>query len=134
MSDTISLVAGVLLTSVGLLALLPFVLRLGRRRDSEVLQIDEAFLPALAAAGAFMRPDIEVLRAPAPAEPSSVNDDVEELMAHLFSLRMAVSEITAEVQDIHEVVSGESPDTNVPSEEDAEAEDAEASTAVEHAA
>jgi hypothetical protein len=123
-SDTITLVAGVLLTSVGLLALLPFVIRLGRRsRDRQTLQLDPGFLPALAAADALMRPDSTLLQsrtaaAPAdvevlnstPEEPSSVNDDVEELMAHLFSLRMTVSEITAEVQDVHEAIFGEAPD------------------------
>jgi hypothetical protein len=131
-SDTITLVAGVLLTSVGLLALLPFVLRLGRRsRDTQGLQIDAAFLPALAAADAVMRPDIEVLRGPAPEEPSSVNDDMEELMAHLFSLRMTLSEVTAEVQDVHEALFGENVDAMVAN---LEPEDIATEQAVEHAA
>jgi hypothetical protein len=131
-SDTITLVAGVLLTSVGLLALLPFVLRLGRRgRDTQGLQIDDAFLPALAAGEAAMRPDVEVLRGPVTEEPSSVNDDMEELMAHLFSLRMTVSELTAEVQDVHEALFGENLDALA---EDPEAEDIAVEQAVEHAA
>ncbi len=122
MSDNITLVAGVLLTSVGLLALLAFVLRLGRRsRDSGVLQIDANLLPALAAAGAFM---------PAPEELSGV----EELMAHLFSLRMTVSEITAEVLGVQDAVSGESPDAAASAPSDEDVEYAEAETPAKHAA
>ena len=79
-----------------------------------------------------MRPDIEVLRGPLTEEPSSVNDDMEELMAHLFSLRMTVSELTAEVQDVHEAaVRRERPR---PSAADAEGEDIAAERAAEHAA
>jgi hypothetical protein len=153
-SDTITLIAGVLLTSVGLLALLPFVLRLGhRRRRAERLAINDRLLPALAAAGVIVPPAEGELHAePSSEEPvgepveteaetlhavadllrprthltavtdaeedgllpdaalASVHDDMEELMAHLFSLRMTVSEITAEVFDLQDVLFGEEPD------------------------
>jgi hypothetical protein len=122
LSDTITLIAGILLTSVGLLALTPYVLRLIRKSGGEVLQIDNSFLPALAAAGALMRPGPSVVAPSASLPASGVNEDAEELTAHLFGLRMTVSEITAEVQATHAELAGVSPDTTPT----VEAEDAEA--------
>jgi hypothetical protein len=126
-NETLTLVAGILLTSVGLLALLPFALRLVRRtRLPEAPRMDEGFLPALAAAEAFLRPEAGAVRPPAPEASSSVADDAEELMAHLFSLRMTVSEITAEVQAVQDVLCGETLEAGAHPEDEA--------AGVEHAA
>jgi hypothetical protein len=106
LSDTVTLIAGVLLTSVGLLALLPYVLRQGWRNHTGQLAVDSGFHSMLAALEAFAetpRPeplDDELPRASVGAE------ELEELLAHLFSLRMTVSEITSEVQDAHEIIVG----------------------------
>jgi hypothetical protein len=106
LSDTVTLIAGVLLTSVGLLALLPYVLRQGWRTHKGRLAVDSGFHSMLAALEAFGEPlepeplDDELPRATVGAE------ELEELLAHLFSLRMTVSEIAGEVQDAHEIISG----------------------------
>jgi len=128
-SDTITLIAGILLTSVGLLALTPYVVRLIGKSRSEGLQIDSSFLPALAAADALMRPDRSALAPSASLPASGVNEDAEELTAHLFGLRMTVSEITAEVQATHEALAGETPDAFAT----LEAEDADGASPVERA-
>jgi hypothetical protein len=60
-------------------------------------------MPALAAADAFMHPEVH-FEASAHYRNDRVNEEVEELMAHLFSLRMTVSELTAEVQAVEEVL------------------------------
>jgi hypothetical protein len=106
LSDTVTLVAGVLLTSVGLLALLPYVLRQGWRDHTGVLAVDSGFQSVLAAVETFAetshpeQPDDQLPR-------DSVGvEELEELLAHLFSLRMTVGEITGELQDAHDVISG----------------------------
>lgn len=102
MSETITLIAGIMLTSAGLLALLPFVAKLGR----EALISEDAYQtrlrPALAAANAFVHPELHFEAAR--SDLAEVNQDVEELLAHLFSLRMTVSEVTAEVSAVHDVL------------------------------
>ena len=134
MSDTITLIAGILLTSVGLLALLPFVLRLGRRELQPANPLQGALMPALAAADAFLHPE-EHMFASAGHRADGVNEDVEELTAHLFSLRMTVSEIAAEVQGMQDVIAGGAPDrVAVCSEDGLEDGDEAKEHAVEHAA
>jgi hypothetical protein len=117
--DTITLVAGILLTSVGLLALLPFVLRLGRKGVQAANPLEGAIMPALAAADAFLHPESHYPAATAHAQ-DGVNEDVEELMAHLFSLRMTVSEIAEEVLDVQESLTVETPEESaaIPSLDD----------------
>jgi hypothetical protein len=133
LSDTITLIAGILLTSVGLLALLPFVLRLGRKGVHAANPLQDALMPALAAAGAFLHP--EDLLASAGHRADGVDEDVEELMAHLFSLRMTVSEIAADVQAVQEVIAGETPDgAAVAIEAEPEASEGAEEEAVGHAA
>jgi hypothetical protein len=127
LSDTIALVAGVLLTSAGLLALLPFVLRLGRRHGGEIMRLDAGLLAAIAAAGAVIRPEPKLLLPADPPEVSSVNGDMEELMAHLFALRMTVSELTAEVQAVQDVLAGDGLDHEPNDVEDGEPEEPELS-------
>ena len=97
MSDAVTLLAGVLLTSVGLLALLPYVLK-RRWRDAGVSPTaGGADTPVLATAEAS--PD-EPQR---PESPLTVAvGEIQELLAHLFGLRMSVSELTAEVRAAHE--------------------------------
>jgi hypothetical protein len=107
--DTITLVAGILLTSVGLLALLPFVLRLGRKGMEAGNPLEDALIPALAAADAFMHPESHYQTAAVHAQ-EGVNDDVEELMSHLFSLRMTVSEIAFDVQEVQESLTVDTPE------------------------
>lgn len=129
MSDTITLIAGILLTSVGLLALLPFVLRLGRKGLHSANPLQGALMPALAAADAFLHP--EDLLASAGHRADGVDEDVEELMAHLFSLRMTVSEIASDVVAVQEVLAGETVDGAAVA---AEAGDEAEAGAMEHAA
>jgi hypothetical protein len=98
MSDSVTLIAGVLLTSVGLLALLPYVLKRGWRAQTGDLAVDSGYVSVLAAVDAF-----ETGAEAAPAAGVS-QEDVEELLAQLFSLRMTVSDATAEVIEAHEVL------------------------------
>jgi hypothetical protein len=133
LSDTITLIAGILLTSVGLLALLPFVLRLGRKGLHSANPLQGALMPALAAADAFLHP--EDLLASARHRADGIDEDVEELTAHLFSLRMTVSEIAADVLAVQEVIAAETPDgAAVALEDGPEAASEAADEAVEHAA
>jgi hypothetical protein len=101
LSDTVTLLAGVLLTSVGLLALLPYVLKRGWRDAGVSPTAGGADSPVLATAEA------------SPDEPQGCDSpltvaagEIQELLAHLFSLRMTVSELTAEVQAAHEALDG----------------------------
>jgi hypothetical protein len=130
LSDTITLIAGILLTSAGLLALLPFVLRLGRKGLQPANTLEDALMPALAAADAFLHPEEHVF-GQSRNRADGVDEDVEELRAHLFSLRMTVSEIAAEVLSVQDVLAGEMADAA----EDGAAAAAEAEDEpVEHAA
>ena len=92
-----------MLTSVGLLALLPYVLKRGWRFRTGDLAVDSGYASVLAAVDAF---DASSLRTPSP--PGAPPEDLEELLAHLFSLRMTVSEVTAEVQETREALDSES--------------------------
>lgn len=95
-----TLIAGVLLISVGMLAILPYVLkqgwRIGTGQPVGPAPVSEA-RDALGTSSS--QPSIEA---------SGGTGGVEELMAHLFSLRMTVSEIAAEVQEAHDILEGES--------------------------
>jgi hypothetical protein len=134
LSDTITLIAGILLTSVGLLALSPLVLRLGRKGLQPANPLQGALMPALAATDAFLHPE-EHMFGPAGYRAEGVDEDVEELMAHLFSLRMTVSEIAAEVQGVQDVIAGETPDgAAVAIEDSLDSGDEVKDHAVEHAA
>jgi len=109
-SDTVTLVAGVLLTSVGLLALLPYVLRQGWRHHTGDLAADSGLQSVLAAVETFAEtsrpepPDDQLPRT------SVSTDELEELLAHLFSLRMTVNEITGEVQEARDSIDDEGSD------------------------
>ncbi len=90
-----------MLTSVGLLALLPYFLKQGWKKRN-----DAGLISAPSAAATFDRSSSQ------PHAGASVpSEDVEELMAHLFSLRMTVSELAAEVQDVHGVLEASDQDT-----------------------
>jgi hypothetical protein len=134
-SDTVTLIAGILLTSVGLLALLPFVLRIGRKNVGDANPLGEALLPALAATDAFMNPQIH-FAASANYRNDGVNEEVEELMAHLFDLRMTVSELTAEVLDVQDALAAELPEDSAAAslEEGSDAEIREGAPGAGHAA
>lgn len=95
-----TLIAGVLLTSAGLLSLLPYVLKRGWRQRTGDLAVDSGYASVLAAVDAFEG-------APAAPSRSVPEEDLEELLAHLFSLRMTVSEATAEIVDAREALGGE---------------------------
>jgi hypothetical protein len=92
-----------LLTSVGLLALLPYVLKQGWRFRTGNLAVDSGYASVLAAVDAF---DAPLAKEPSP--PGALTEDLEELLAHLFSLRMTVSEVTAEVQETRDALDSES--------------------------
>jgi len=98
LSDTVTLLAGVLLTSAGLLALLPYMLKRGWRDAGVSPKAGGADSPVLATAEES--PDEP--RADSPLTVAA--GEVQELVAHLFSLRMTVSELTAEVQAAHEAL------------------------------
>jgi hypothetical protein len=102
MSDAVTLVAGILLTSVGLLTLLPYVLKRGWRNRSGDLTADSGYASVMAAVDAFAAPP-GARRAQGASQPG----DLEELLAHLFSLRMTVSEIAAEVEETRDALDGE---------------------------
>jgi hypothetical protein len=95
LSETATLIAGVLLTSVGLLALLPYVLKRGWRQRTGNLAVDSGYGSVLAAIDAFEG---------SPGDASFGEEDIEELLAHLFTLRMTVSEVTAEVRDARDLL------------------------------
>ena len=101
MSDSVTLIAGVLLTSVGLLALLPYVLKRGWRGQTGNLAVDSGYASVLAAVDAF-----EGNSGTAEQE-STAAGGTEELLAQLFSLRMTVSDIAAEIQETHEALGGD---------------------------
>jgi len=103
LSDTVTLIAGVLLTSVGLLALLPYVLKQGWRNRSGELAADSGYASVMAAVDAF---HAEPARGAKLFQVSG--HDIEELLAHLFSLRMTVSEAGAEVQEARDAIGDES--------------------------
>jgi hypothetical protein len=111
MSDTVSLIAGVLLTSVGLLALLPYVLKRGWRQQTGNLAVDSGYASVLAAVDAFEGSDRTA------EETSTAPEDMEELLAQLFSLRMTVSDIAADIQETHEAIGGDIRTPQVLSEE-----------------
>lgn len=113
MSDAVTLIAGILLTSVGLVALLPYVMRRGWSRRTGDLAVDSGYTSVLPPVDAFAERPAESLKTGVPAE------DLDELLAHLFSLRMTVSEVTAEVQDAHEALRNEGDDA---AREDVDAE------------
>jgi hypothetical protein len=115
LSDTATLIAGILLTSVGLLALLPYVLKQGWRQRSGDLAVDSGFASVMAAVDAFGSSPEE-----ARPQASVAAEDLEELLAHLFSLRMTVSDATAELQEARENF-GEAPDGAGEPQEAAEA-------------
>jgi hypothetical protein len=84
-----------LLTSVGLLALLPYVLKRGWKHRSGNLAVDSGYASVMAAVEAFDTSPVE-------KEPESLSvpvRDLEELLGQMFSLRMTVSDATAEIQD-----------------------------------
>jgi hypothetical protein len=83
-----------LLTSVGLLALLPYVLKRGWKRHSGSFAVDSGYASVMAAVEAFeASPKQEREAVSVPLR------DIEELLAQMFSLRMTVSDATAEIQD-----------------------------------
>jgi hypothetical protein len=94
---------------VGLLALLPYVLRMGWRHRTGDLAVDSGLTSVLAAVEKFAEP-------PAPAQDAPDDEarwatveveELEELMAHLFSVRMTVSEVTAEVLEAQDALAVE---------------------------
>ena len=113
MSDAVTLIAGILLTSVGLIALVPFVVRLVRSGTTAFAYGSGRLLP---------EPDADsVLQPPfaspppvtlAPDDPAHLesSQNLDELMAHLFGLRMIVSEVTAEVQAVQDVLTSAEPE------------------------
>jgi hypothetical protein len=104
LSDSVTLIAGILLTSAGLLALLPYVLKQGWQRRTGNLAVDSGFASVMAAVDAF---EAE----PGPERPATgVEPEMEELLAQLFSLRMTVSEVTAEVEDTRVALEEGAPD------------------------
>jgi hypothetical protein len=99
LSDAVALVAGILLTLVGLLALLPFLIRILPARAAG-LSIDR-LLPALAAAEAALRPPPPAYE----AQPAgTLAEDVDDLMAHLFGLRLTVGDLAEELQAAREIL------------------------------
>jgi hypothetical protein len=93
-SDSGTLIAGILLTSFGLLALLPYVLKRGWRDSSAVLALGWQLTTAGVSAFESESGEADPCIAVAP-------EDIDGLLAHLFSLRMSVSEVTAEVHEVH---------------------------------
>jgi hypothetical protein len=91
-----------LLTSVGLLALLPYVLKQGWRFRTGDLAVDSGYAAVMAAVDAF-----DASPAKTPSLPGTPPGGLEELLAHLFSLRMTVSEVTAEVLEARETLDDE---------------------------
>ena len=83
-----------LLTSVGLLALLPYLLKRGWQTSAVPADVE-----APSASAPAPSPLLEARTAP-PAEALAVSKgDLEELTASLFSLRMAVSDANADLEE-----------------------------------
>jgi hypothetical protein len=94
LSDAVTLIAGILLVSVGLLALLGLaLLRVRPGLAGNPAEGDAAATPAL---DTTAPQDGQPAEAPGPG--------MEELLAQLFSLRMTVSEVAAEVQEARDVL------------------------------
>lgn len=71
------------------------MLKQGWKRHSGSLAVDSGYASVMAAVEAFEA-------SPRPEEPESLSvqvRDLEELLAQMFSLRMTVSDATAELQD-----------------------------------
>jgi hypothetical protein len=107
LSDTVTLVAGILLTSVGLFALLPYVLRMSWRNRTGYLAVDSGFVSVLAAVEKFAEPPAAAPASEQLPRGSVSAEELEELMAQLFSLRMTVSDVTAEVLEAQESLATE---------------------------
>lgn len=100
-----TLIAGVLLTSVGLLALLPYVLRRGWRGQPGATVEESGFQAGLAPSQTFLYQAVPVPEGPVEASPD-LSEELEELKASLFSLRLMVGDALVEVQDASELLNG----------------------------
>jgi hypothetical protein len=77
-------------------------LKQGWRSRTGDLAVDSGYASVLAAVDAF-----EGSPSKSPSTQDAAAENLEELLAHLFSLRMTVSEATAELQEAREALDDE---------------------------
>jgi hypothetical protein len=109
LGQAIAAVFGCLLVGLGIAGLMPVLLRWRRSASLPSLRIG-SMAPALASVDAYIRPSVPrietapVASPPSPLAHDEVATEAEELKAQLFAIRMTLSDVSAEVQTVHELI------------------------------